>query len=121
LPVANCASARSRAGWRRSPWIADACELLCDAVGGALGVREHEGALGVAADRRAHLHLVELVHEEEPVLHLVDRRFVAGDLVRHGIVQVPAHDPSDRAVERRGEQHRLVRLRDAVEDLLHLR
>src|SRR5436190_7630380 len=98
-----------------------AAELRDEAVGTALGTDEHERALHTANDRGGNLHLVHLVHEKEAVFHLLDRRFGLGDRVLHGIVHVAIDQTLHRAVERRREQHRLVRLLHAIDDLLDLR
>ena len=98
-----------------------ALEIAHQAVGAALGAHEDERALVLARDGRRDLHLVHLVHEQERVVHLVDGHVVGHDLVLDRIVQVTLHQPVDRAVERRGEEHRLRLGFDLVEQLLHLR
>ncbi len=79
-------------------------QLLDEAIGTTLGPHEDQGALRASADGGGNLHLVELVHEQEAVRHLLDGDRGRDDLVEDRILQVPAHDMIDRTVERRGEQ-----------------
>src|SRR3546814_3398387 len=72
---------------RISDWSSDVCssdldglglhaevvEVSGEAVGGALGVGEDQGAGTVLDDGRHDLGLVHVVHLDEPVVHLVDR------------------------------------------------
>ena len=57
---------------------------------------------------------------QEPVRHLVDRRFGRFNLVLDGIVHVAVDELSHAAVEGGREQHRLMLGLDAVQQLLHL-
>ena len=89
-------------------------EVLHQAVGTALGAHEEQRLLLAAADGRRHLDLVHLVHLQEPVLHEGDGLGVRGHLVEDGVRQVALDQAVDGAVERGGEEQRLVGLVEAA-------
>src|SRR2546421_2961368 len=83
-------------------------ELRDETVGAALGPHEDERALHAAADGGGDLHPGHLVDVQEPVRHLVDRRFGRFNLVLYRIVHVAVDELSHAAVEGGREQHRLM-------------
>jgi hypothetical protein len=66
------------------------------------------------------LSIVHLVHGEEAVLHLLDRRLRGGDLVVDGVVQIVADQVLHIAVERGREQQGLRRVVELAEHPLDL-
>ena len=98
-----------------------AIELLHEPVGAALGAHEHRVRSLPSAIAAATFTLSIWWTSEEAVVHLVDGGLVlARPRARPGRA-CSGRRGGHRAVERRREQHRLVRRVDAVEDLLHLR
>src|SRR3989440_5495427 len=95
-------------------------ELSDEAVGAPLVTHHDYRALQATAYWGADLYLVHLVDVQEPVRHLVDRRFGRFNLVFDGIVHVSVDELSHAAVEGGREQHRLMLGLDAVQQLLHL-
>ena len=79
-----------------------------EAVGAPLRAAEAQRLGRAADDGGAHLGLVELVHLQETVLHLVDRHLPRLHLVQDGVTKVAADDLVDGRVQRGGEQQRLA-------------
>ena len=125
FPLEKLASAFSWADWLRSPWIALGRHVLVlelddETVGAALCANEHQHLRGSSAYGSRDLHLVHLVNSQEAVLHGFHGRHGRLDLVTDGVAEPPTHEPVDVVVERRGEQHRLVRSLDAPQQPVHL-
>ena len=125
LPAGEVGSARSRAPWRRSPWMAPARtpsrrSCVDEPVGAALGAHEHQGAVGAPAIDAATftLSIWWTARKTWSISSTVGS--ASSTSCEHGVVHVAVDQALDRAVERRREQHRLVLGRDAVEDLLDL-
>ncbi len=104
-------------GPHRDPQVA---EVAGEPVAGEAGAHEHQRATMVPGQLRSHLHLVHLVHLEEPVLHGVDGGRVGVDLVADRVVHVGAHQRPHLPVERGREQHRLVPGGNGPHDPPHL-
>ena len=85
-------------------------QVLHQPVGAALGADEEQRLLLAPADGGGHLHLVHLVHLEEPVLH--QRHGLGGrrHLVVDGVGQVALDEAIDGTVEGGREEQRLVGL-----------
>ncbi len=120
------ASARSRLAWRRSPWMASGVDALLlqvlhESVGAALGADEEQRLLLAPADGCRDLHLVHLVHLEEPVLHQRDGLRRGRHLVEDRVGQIALDEAVDGAVEGGREQQRLVGLVEAAQHPLDLR
>ena len=98
-------------------------ELPGQVVDGALRVHEHEGrARRLRGEPGQGGQLVLRRHWDEPVVGLLHEAHLDGaDLVTHRVPRVHLGDPADRAVEGRGEEHRLPILRQVAHDPIDLR
>src|SRR5207247_4178841 len=67
------------------------------------------------------LYLARLLHRDEPVRRVGEVEPAVPDLVEYGVTGEPGRQPSDLAVERRGEEHGLPVGTEHLEDARHVR
>ena len=98
-------------------------ELPREMVDRPLRVHEHERrSLRLRRQPGERQELLLRRDRDEPVVGFLDEpQLPVVDLVPHGVARVHVRHPADRAVERRGEEHRLPILREPSHDPIDLR
>ncbi len=98
-----------------------AAEVVNEPVSATLGATEAQRLGRACDDGGAHLCLVELVHLQESVLHLLNRDLLRLYVVQDRVPEVSADDLVDCRIQRRGEEQRLAFNGHEPEQPFHLR